>query len=219
MTSTSSPTPHPDHHADEHSDEAPVDAAALADELRSRRRRATLTPLPSTLALRTGSTCTFGGSSSRVLDTGYATSAFVESLTGSANSFDFYSSPLSSSMNLLAGDNGDAAVWINNVGGADIIVNVSASFFDYDSNTGTQTLLVTTATNTGTTIHAGMPVKVDTGPGAGLLADYPIPVGHQLKATIEIDVTSGTATDGRFEYARLSDPRGTPSSRSRTTER
>jgi hypothetical protein len=124
----------------------------------------------------------------------------VEGFTGAANSFDFYSSPLSSSMNLLAGDNGNAAVWINNVGGADIIVDVSAAFFDYDSNTGTQTPLVTTATNTGTTIHAGTPVKVNTGPGAGLPADYTIPVGHQLKATVAIDVTSGTATDGRLEY-------------------
>ena len=152
--------------------------------------------------LRTGSTCTFTGSSSRVIDTTYGTSATAESLTGAANSFDFYSTPLSIAENLLTGDTGNAAVWINNLPagpGADIIVNVSATFFDYDPNTGAQTALLSTGTNSAT-INVSNPQKVSTGPGAGLGADYTIPVGHQLKATVEIDVTSGTATDGRIEY-------------------
>jgi hypothetical protein len=102
-------------------------------------------------------------------------------------------------MDLLAGDTGNVAVWINNAGSADIMVNVRAAFFDYDSSTGSQTPLVTTGTATAT-INAGNPMKVSTGPGAGLGADHTVPVGHQLKVTIEIEVISGTATDGRLQY-------------------
>ena len=134
-----------------------------------------------------------------MIGTGYGTTIVVESLTGATNTLDVYSTPLSSATHVLAGDTGKVAVWIKNAGSADIIVNVSAAFFDYDSGTGSQTPLVTTGTTTATII-AGNPMKVSSGPGAGLGADYTIPVGHQLKATIEIDVTSGTATDGRLEY-------------------
>ena len=134
-----------------------------------------------------------------MIDTSYGTTMVAESFTGATNTFDLYSTPLSSAMDLLAGDTGNVAVWINNAGGADIMVNVSAAFFDYDSGTGSQMPLVTTGTATAT-INAGNPMKVSTGPGAGLGAGYTIPVGHQLKATIEIDVISGTATDGRLQY-------------------
>ncbi len=111
---------------------------------------------------------------------------------------DFYSAPLTTTgPALTTSDKGGARIWIGNPSASGVLVTCSATFYDYNANTGTQTVIVATAASAGTLVPASGAAEC-VAPTTALPAPVTVAANHLLKLTLAINFLAGS--EATLEY-------------------
>jgi hypothetical protein len=145
------------------------------------------------LTLRAGSALRLKyGFTTQTLGTSFGTNLMTLPFYGTT-SFDFYSPSLSADVPLFTSDKGGGVIYMRNTGttGAnDFSVSGRMEFFDHDPGTGTETLIVDSATSSAKNVNHGQTVNWAI-PNAALPANTVVPAGHMIHIRMTIGLISG----------------------------
>jgi hypothetical protein len=152
--------------------------------------RATDTLMP--LRCETNGVFIHHGVTSQTIEKAYGTNVMGLAFTGTAT-YDFYSPPVSTPVNLVTSDKGGGVIYMQNTSTTsanDFSVSGRMQFFDYDPVTGTQTLIVDTTASSAKNVNHGQIVNWAI-PNALLPANDTIPAGHLIHIAMTIGLVSG----------------------------
>lgn len=133
-----------------------------------------------------------GGLTDHILDTSWGTNVLTLPFTGTTT-YDFYTPRLAAPSNLSATGNGGTAICMSNTGQStanNVSVAGGMKYYDYDPDTGAETLILDTGSSSTKNINSGQTVGFST-PTAAMPGDYTIPAGHMLHAALTIALVSG----------------------------
>ncbi len=160
----------------------------------------TATPIDN-LPLRSETTGIFHASTDQTLIDGEFGGTVVTLPLTDDSSVDFYSAPLTTDgPALTTSDRGGARLWLANPEASDVTVTCTATFADYDADTGTETAIVTTGASANTLVPAGAEAEC-VAPATNLPADATVPAGHLLKLTLSIHFVSGSTVQLAYNAA------------------
>jgi hypothetical protein len=117
--------------------------------------------------------------------------------------YDFYSPRLVSSIALYSSDKGGGTIYMSNTGTTDandFSVTGDLQYYDYNPNTGAETLIVDTTVSSRKHVNYGQTVSWDV-PNVLLPAAMTISAGHMLHVAMTIALVSGNPTGaGQLVY-------------------
>lgn len=145
------------------------------------------------LRYETNGVQTYNGSSSQVIENAFGTDSLGLAFTGS-NTFDFYSAPLTASINYPNSDKIGGVIYMTNSAPTpanDFSVSASMLFYDYDPVTGVDTLLAA-ATHPGShPVHHSKLERWKIAHGPAPHTPFKIPAGHSLHIVVTLVLQSG----------------------------
>ena len=151
------------------------------------------------------------GLTSQILDQSFGTNLEVLAFTATTT-YDFYSPRLVSSISLAPEDKGGGVIFMRNTSSTtanDFSVTGEMQFFDYDPNTGAETLMVDTKASRTKNVNHGQTVNWDI-PNALLRAATTIPAGHMIHLAMTVALVSGNP--GSFGGVLYNGPTGSSTS-------
>lgn len=150
------------------------------------------------------------GVASQTVETNFGASLMGLPFTNTTT-FDFYSPPLASAVELATSNKADGQIFIRNTdttGAYNFAATARMQFYDYDPATGANVLLADTQPTTSKNVITGstvaFPLQKQT-----MLSNYTLQAGHLVHIAVVVDVTSGNP--GGYGQLLYNGPQGTSS--------